>query len=63
MYSRVLLRYTIGSMAPGGEVAVQCRDCKTLVKLTTSNQHPDGVNTFVVAEAQTQLPASVPRSA
>lgn len=62
MYSRVLLRYAIGSLAAGGEIVVRCRDCRAFVKLTTENQHCDGVNTFYVSAAQTETVA-VPRTA
>jgi uncharacterized Zn finger protein len=62
LYSRVLLRYAVGSLAPGGEIVVRCRDCRAFVKLTTENQHCDGVNTFFVSSAQTSTVA-IPRTA
>jgi hypothetical protein len=61
MFSRVLLRYAVGSITSGGRVVVRCRDCKAFVELTTDNQHCDGINTFVVSNAA--HPVAVPRSA
>ena len=48
VYGRILFRFRIGSLAPGGEIVVRCRDCKCDVRLTTGNQEPDGVTTFPV---------------
>lgn len=58
LYSRVLLRYAIGSLAAGGEIIVRCRDCRSFVKLTTDNQHCDGINTFFVAPAPQSISVS-----
>lgn len=62
LYSRVLLRYLIGSIGSAGEIVVRCRDCRSFVKLTTANQHCDGVNTFV-APAREPGTVAVSRSA
>ncbi len=64
LYSRVLLRYVVGSIGQGGKVTVRCRDCRGFVDLTTENQHCDGVNTFFVSSTQTTTAAlAVPRTA
>lgn len=52
LYSRPLLRFTIGAIAQGGEVVARCRGCKGFQKLTAENQHCDGVVTFVVPTRQ-----------
>ena len=61
LYSRVLLRFTIGAVAPGHEIVVRCRDCRQFVRLTTENQHCDGVNTFYVSQAA-QMQAAQPQA-
>lgn len=63
LYSRVLLRFRVGSVSPGGEFVVRCRDCRAFIKLTTENQHCDGINTFFVSEAARTQAVAVPRSA
>ena len=60
-FSKVLLRYRVGSIAPGGQIVVMCRDCKAEIKLTTGTQEPDGKNTFYLPE-RTQV-ITVPRTA
>ena len=64
LYSRVLMRFTVGGVASGHEFVVRCRDCRAFVKLSTENHHCDGVNTFFVSQAsQTATPVAVPRTA
>lgn len=44
-YSKILLKYAIGSVTSDGEIAVQCK-CGSLERLTAANQYCDGVRTF-----------------
>lgn len=63
LYSRVLLRYVVGSVGNGGKVVVRCRDCRAFVELTTENQHCDGKNTFYVSSTAQDTTVAVTRSA
>lgn len=44
-YSKILLKYAIGSLTSDGEIAVQCK-CGQLERLTAANQYCDSVRTF-----------------
>jgi hypothetical protein len=45
-YSRILCTFRIGSLTPAGEIAVKCKSCGCLVRVTADNQYGDGIQTF-----------------